>query len=86
MDRTWRPYDLLDWGFWGGWPRLHRGWGEPTVDMHETEDEVIVEVDVPGYDPKNLSARVGPDSLTIRGTLERNREEDKNGYYVRERR
>jgi HSP20 family protein len=85
IDRTWRPYDLLDWSLWGGWPRMRRGWGEPTVDMHETEDEVIVEADVPGYDPKNLWARVSPDSLTIRGTLERKTEEDKDGYYLRER-
>jgi len=76
---------LLDWNLWGSWPRLFRRAGEPTVDMYETDDEVIVEADVPGYDPERLSIKVTPQAVTMKGRLETEGNEDREGYYVRER-
>ena len=77
--------DFLDWNLWGSWPRLFRRAGEPTIDMYETENEVVVEADVPGYDPDNLKVRVTPQALTMRGRLESRRDEDRDGYFLRER-
>lgn len=85
-ERAWPLLDIADRSLWGTWPGMFRGLREPTVDMHETEDEVIIEADVPGYDPKDLWVRVSADSVTLRGKLDKEREEDKNGYYIRERR
>ncbi len=81
--------DFLDWNLWGGWPGgRHRSVGkfsEPTVDLYETNEEVIVEADVPGYDPSSISIKVSPQSLTMVGKTDDQREEKGEGYYLRER-
>ena len=77
--------DFLDWNLWASWPRLFRRAGEPTIDMYETENEVVVEADVPGYDPNKLKVRVTPEAVTMMGRLESRRDEDRDGYFLRER-
>lgn len=90
---SWTPWparrgpesDFLDWNLWGSWPRLFRRGGEPTVDMYETDNEVVVEADVPGYDPNQISIKVTPQAVTMKGRLESDRNQNKEGYFVRER-
>ena len=46
----------------------------PSLDIYETKTEVIVAVDIPGMDPKEVAVSILEDSLTIKG--ERKREPD----------
>ncbi len=93
LSPSWRPWperrgpesDFMDWNLWGSWPRLFRRAGEPTIDMWETDNEVIVEADVPGYNPDQISVKVTPQTLTMKGRLESGREENREGYFMRER-
>jgi HSP20 family protein len=39
----------------------------PAVDIHETEQEVVVKADLPGVKPEDLDVRVENNLLTIRG-------------------
>jgi HSP20 family protein len=39
----------------------------PTVDIYETENELVLKVDLPGIDEKDLDVRVENNMLTIRG-------------------
>src|SRR2546426_6087988 len=39
----------------------------PSVDIYETEHELVVKADLPEVDPKNLDIRVENNILTIRG-------------------
>ncbi len=39
----------------------------PSVDIFETEDELVVKADLPDVDPKDLDIRVENNILTIRG-------------------
>lgn len=90
---SWTPWptrrgpesDFLDWNLWGSWPRLFRRAGEPTVDMYETDNEVVVEADVPGYDPNKISVKVTSQAVTMRGRLESKSDQNREGYFVRER-
>lgn len=72
--------------FWGLWPRMFDGTGEPTVDVYETERDVVVEADVPGYEPEKISLKITPQGLTMSGCMESRNERDREGYFVRERR
>lgn len=39
----------------------------PEVDIHETQDSLVLEADLPGMDEKDLDIRVENNMLTIRG-------------------
>jgi HSP20 family protein len=50
----------------------------PVVDIHETKDELVAQVDLPGLSEKDIDIRVENDTLTIRGErkFEKNVEEE----------
>ena len=53
------------------------GW-LPPADVFETEDEVVVQLDVPGLDPENISAEVVNGQLVVAG--ERRQSQAKRFY------
>ena len=53
-----------------------RPWS-PSVDIYETENELVVKADLPDVDPKNVGIQLENGTLTLRG--ERKFEEQKNG-------
>ncbi len=59
--------------------------GELTVDMYQTDDEVILKSMIAGVDPSDLDVSISRDTVTIKGT----REDDSgiledDGYLYRE--
>ena len=68
-----------------------RPWGDgeagfmPPVDVHETNDRVIVEAELPGVEPKNVDIRVEGDALIIRGERKQEKEQKEGGFYRMER-
>lgn len=57
----------------------------PAVDVHETEAEYLMEVDLPGLSEKDIEVKLDNSLLTISSKKEE-KEETKNGYLMRERR
>jgi HSP20 family protein len=47
-------------------PQLNRPWA-PSVDIFETENELVFKADVPEVDPKDVDVRVENQTLTIAG-------------------
>jgi HSP20 family protein len=70
-----------------GWGVLsRRGLGStPSVDVSETDDEVIVTADLPGLSEKDVEVTLDNDLLTIKGSRNEEREEKKRNYRVMER-
>ncbi|HSV32016.1 MAG TPA: Hsp20/alpha crystallin family protein [Atribacteraceae bacterium] len=66
-------------------PALVRGF--PTIDVAETENEVMVKAELPGIDPKNIDVNVSEDNLEIKGEVKEEREEGSQevGYCRKER-
>jgi len=59
---------------------------EITVDVREHEDEVIVAADLPGAEKQDIHVRLlDPRTLLISTERRREREEEREGYYLRER-
>jgi HSP20 family protein len=56
----------------------------PAADLYETEKELIVELDVPGYDEKELSLEISDHTLTVTGERVEEKEEEK-AFYLHER-
>jgi HSP20 family protein len=57
----------------------------PAADVYETEDEYVVELEVPGYEEQELSIEVTDHVLTIRGEQTKDVEETKRSYRLHER-
>jgi HSP20 family protein len=57
----------------------------PAVDIKEEPDQFKLYVDIPGVDPKNIEVFMENDVLTIKGTREETKEEEKNNYHRIER-
>jgi len=56
----------------------------PAADVYETGDEFVVELEVPGYEEKELSIEVSDHMLAIKGSRTQTKEETKE-FALRER-
>jgi HSP20 family protein len=57
----------------------------PATDVYETEKEFVVEVEVPGYDEKELGIEVTDHTLSIRGERGEVKKRDEKAYRLQER-
>lgn len=58
----------------------------PSVDVRETENEVIVSAEIPGVDPDELDVTVNDNHIILSGEVKRSVEQEKEGYRMMERR
>lgn len=65
-------------------PQANRPWA-PSVDIFETENELVVKADVPDVDPKDIDVRVENQTLTIAGERKFDANSTEKGYHRIER-
>ena len=63
-----------------GWSNI----GVPTADIYETQDQLVLKIDVPGFDPKSLNIQVEGDVLTVQA--QRAEEHAQKGQWLRQER
>jgi HSP20 family protein len=85
----WAPFQELD-VFERRMRRMLEDWGVapaplPAADVYETEKELVVELDVPGYEEKELALEVTDHTLTITGERKTEKEEKDKSFYLHER-
>jgi HSP20 family protein len=82
------PFDLLFEDPWADSGRLFGGQMVPAMDMRETDDEYVVELEMPGVKPEDTEVTLEGRTLVIRGRFGEEREDrgGKERYMVRERR
>lgn len=94
----WRPFrelstlrdemDRIFDRFFGEWPSLEpfrNGW-TPSVDVSETQDNIVVKGEMPGMDPKDIQISLSDGLLTIKGEKKQEEEEKDENYHLLERR
>jgi HSP20 family protein len=68
---------------WPAWPDLplpfEGKW--PRVDVIDRDKEVLVRAELPGVDRKNVEVTMSDNTVTIKGSEERRKEEKKGEYY-----
>ena len=72
-----------------GWAPVGEGWRhhwEPSVDMYETDKDLVVVAEVPGMRPEDLNVNVRHNVLTLAGRTSEERDEETATYHRRERR
>src|SRR5215813_475629 len=78
-----RMFDRFLEGRWDEFPTL--GDWTPHMDVSETKDSLVVKVEVPGMDPKDIHLALQDNLLTIKGE-KRHEKEEKDEHYRREER
>jgi HSP20 family protein len=87
--------DRLFDSFMGGLPTFPSMFGSggsrgfaltPSMDIKETDKEIVVETELPGLDEKDISLSVQNGVLTIQGEKKLDYDEEKENYHVMERR
>ena len=61
------------------------GWG-PAIDVIQQDEDLVIRAELPGVKPEDVDITVQDGVLTISGKLEEEREDERQGYLVRERR
>ncbi len=83
MDRLWDTFLF-------GVPQKRDLWEEaewlPAVDVAETKNEIVVNVEVPGMDPKEFDISLSEGILTISGEKKQEKVEGEENYHLIERR
>jgi HSP20 family protein len=72
-------------GLYEGTARGSQGW-VPSLDVWETESELVYAFDLPGLEEDQISIEVHDDTLTITGTRDKAMEEKGDRFYRFERR
>jgi HSP20 family protein len=57
----------------------------PAADIYEADDELVVELEVPGYGEKELEIEVVDHTLTVRGERKEEKDEKEKELRLRER-
>ena len=72
-----------------GWPeadsRLNPNGWLPAVDIYETENDLVLTVDLPGVDPKQTAVQVENNVLTIQGSRQLDQNLKKENFHRVER-
>jgi HSP20 family protein len=85
----WTPFMELD-----SMERRMRRWFEefgfspplaPATDIYETDEEYVVELEVPGFEEKELKVEVFDHTLAVKGRREKTKEEKAKEFTLHER-
>ncbi|MBM7624020.1 Hsp20/alpha crystallin family protein [Sporohalobacter salinus] len=58
---------------------------QPSVDIYEKGEEIVVKVNIPGINPEEVEIMVSEDTLIIQGELTDEKEIEEEGYHKVER-
>lgn len=92
----WQPYnelvsmrrdmDRLFDDFFSSPLAVNSGLNQPSIDLIQTDDEIIIKATMPGLDPDDLDIQITGDTLTLSGESKEEEEIKEAKYHLRERR
>lgn len=56
----------------------------PTADVFVRDEDLVVKLDLPGIDPKDIHVKLGDGELTVTGERKADKEVKEEGYYRKE--
>ncbi|NLW55472.1 MAG: Hsp20/alpha crystallin family protein [Firmicutes bacterium] len=58
----------------------------PSIDLKETDQEIILEADLPGVNREDLEITVANNQIMLKGEMKRDETKEERGYHLTERR
>lgn len=84
QDRMNRLFEEANRGWRSDEPAATTSWS-PSVDIYETENEIVVKAELPGVDKKGIDLRIENNVLTLRGERRFEKETKDENYHRIER-
>jgi HSP20 family protein len=84
MPHAWMRPMSLEWPAWGGLEESFKNLRMPRLDVVDRDKEVLIRVELPGVDKKDVDVSVNESVLVIKGSVRRESEKEKEGYFRRE--
>lgn len=84
MPRAWMHPFGLDWPAWGGMEEALKSVRAPRLDVIDRDKEILVRAELPGVEKKNVDVSLSDNVLVIKGSVNRESEKQKEGYFRRE--
>lgn len=85
LNQVRRQLDDFDFLGFGGplraWPAIEPEAWTPAIDMYELENALVIRVDLPGIDAKDVKVAATEDTLTIQGERKQLKEKAENYHY-----
>jgi HSP20 family protein len=78
FDRFFEPWNSGESSATSGWI--------PAIDVKDRQDEITVCAELPGMKPEDIQVAVSGNTLTLSGERKEETEDERKGYYARERR
>lgn len=75
----WDPFSMF-----GNHPMLKQS-SSLRVDVYETDKDLVIEADVPGYSPKDIEVELNNRTLIVRGKQSQETDKKENQYFRKER-
>jgi HSP20 family protein len=64
---------------------IREGLWQPSVDIYETEDSIVIKAELPDVDQKDIEVRIEDNTLTLKGERKHEGEVKKENYHRIER-
>ena len=65
---------------------LRDGWSAPSIDMYQTDDEIVVKAALPGFKTEDVQINITGDVLTLKGEMKHVEEKKEKAWHMREQR
>ena len=65
---------------------LRDGWSAPSIDMYQTDDEIVVKAALPGFKTEDVQINITGDVLTLKGEMKHEKEKKEKAWHMREQR
>jgi HSP20 family protein len=79
MPRTWLRPMAFNWPIWG--EEQFQNVRVPQMDVIDRDKEILIRVEVPGVEKKNLDISVSDNTLSIKGGTRREVKEEREDFY-----
>lgn len=82
MSRGWLAAPTSwNWPLWGGLEEAFQSIRVPQIDVIDRDKDVLIRVELPGVDKKDLEISVSDSTLLIKGAVNRETKEQKKDYF-----
>jgi HSP20 family protein len=81
MPRSWMPPMNWNWPMWGGQEESLEHFRTPKMDVVDRDKDVLINVEMPGVDKKDIEVSLSDSTLNIKGSIRREAKEQRKNYY-----
>ncbi|HSG23849.1 MAG TPA: Hsp20/alpha crystallin family protein [Azonexus sp.] len=82
MPRSWMsPMAAWNWPMWGGLEESLENIRAPQMDVIDRDKDILIRVEMPGVEKKNVDVSVSDGTLSIKGSVQRESKEQRKDYF-----